>query len=301
MKKLCSILLALCMVMGFAVFTAIPAAAEETANPYEPPANLGELSQAEQLAYFNLVVNRVREEKPGFQRRELQQIAGFRSSLMEGAVDELINSVVQQLMPAEWKQRGIAAGESNQDLFMNESIYASALRPEDITFISCKKQGDNWIIELLVKEEINPAKGLNSAHGRYAFVATREEVIADLVAAGMSVRLANLTLRYHNGFARATVNPQGQVVVAANGFQVHAQANNARLSIFSFDIATLQNTEWQYAYFDWAPEEGFPEANYEIDDVSIPPIPPLKWWQRLPDLFQWILRWVFFGWLWMGG
>lgn len=26
---------------------------------------------------------------------------------------------------------------------------------------------------------------------------------------------------------------------------------------------------------------------------------PLSWWQRLPNWIQWVLRWVFFGWIWM--
>ncbi|MCL2494955.1 MAG: hypothetical protein FWE98_04785 [Oscillospiraceae bacterium] len=297
MKKLCSILLALCITASFAAFTAIPAAAE--VNPYEPPANLDQLTQAQQLAYFNLVVNRVRAERPGFQSRELVQIAGFRSSLAEGAMDGLINEVVKQLMPAEWRLRTFETAQSNQGWFFSENVNASDLRLEDILSINSKKDGDNWIIELLIPEETNPGKGLSSAHARIGPVATREEVVADLTEAGMLLSVSNATLRYHNGFARVTVNDQGQVIAGANGFQVLVLAYNARIAIFSFDIAALQNAEFQYAHFTWAPEEGFPEANFDVDGVSIPPIPPLTWWQRLPSLFQFILRWFFFGWLWM--
>ncbi|MCL2106268.1 MAG: hypothetical protein FWH26_04300 [Oscillospiraceae bacterium] len=35
------------------------------------------------------------------------------------------------------------------------------------------------------------------------------------------------------------------------------------------------------------------------DDTGDTTPPALKWWQALPGLLQWILRWICFGWLWM--
>jgi len=299
MKKLCSMLLAVCMAAGLlGLLCAVPAAALET---YEPPANLGALSQAEQLAYFNLVVNRVRTEKPGFRQRERLQIVGMRSSLMGGALDGMIGSIVGNLMSGDWYQISVAADQSNQGLFMSENANASDLRPEDIISITSTKQGDNWIMDLRIKEEANPAPGLDSANGRIAPIATREGIVAELVGSGITANPADAAVNYGSGFARVTVNGQGQVIVAANGYQLHSQINNVSVSVITFDAAITMNSEWQYAYFGWAPEEPFPPANSFPDagSGSIDPIPALKWWQRLPSLFQWILRYFFFGWIWM--
>lgn len=291
MKKLCSILLAICMMAGLGVLAAVPAGAAE--NPYAPPADLGALSQAEQLEYFNLVVNRVRTEKPGFQQRERERIEDMRLSGVAGLVNDLVNSIKNQLMPGDWLERSVDAGQSNVGLFMSENENASDLRPEDISSIRIAKQGDNWVIEVGVKEETNPAKGLNSAHGRISPIATREEVIAEMTGVTDLITAApnDATLRYYNGFVRVTVNEQGQVIVAANGFQVYAQVNNISISVITTNVAVTQSTERQYAHFDWAPQEDFSSANV---------FPPAQWWEALPSSLQWLLRYVFFGWLWMG-
>lgn len=297
MKKLCSILLALCVMAGFAVFCAVPAAAEVT-NPYAPPANLDELTQAEQLAYFNLVVNRVREEKPGFQQRERTLIDSVRSgSALIQSLSEGIIAIVASLF-STWEQSGVAAGQSNEGLFLSENANASDLRPEDIISISCVKEGDNWVIALLIKEETDPAPGLGSANARIASIITKDELIEGMTEVGVTADPADMSARHFNGFASVTVNEQGKVIAAANGYQVCVEIDKITISTITTieDTAITLNMEAQYAYFDWAPEEGFPDAHF--DDP--PPRPtPLKWWQRLPRLFQFVLRWFFFGWLWM--
>lgn len=283
MKKLCSILLAFCMATGLPALTVIPAVAEEIANPYEPPANLDELSQAEQLAYFNLVVNRVREKKPGFRQVEILQITSFRTSIAGGAADGLVNGVVKKLMPGDPQVLSIAPGQTNVGRFMSENANASDLRLEDIISISSTKEGDNWVIGLLIKEELNPAKGLSSAHCRIMPIATRDQIVAELAKAGVTANVADATIRYYESYANITVNDQGKVILAGNGFQVDAQANNVKIAMFNMNVGVAQNSKWQCSDFDW-------------DTV-----PEVKWWENLPGIVQWILRWVFFGWIWMGG
>jgi len=277
MKRIVSVFLAVCMAAGLAgLLGMVPAGA---ADSYEPPANLDQLSQAEQLAYFNLVVNRVRGERPGFRQSKCLQIVGVRTSISGGIADAIINTIVQNLMPGGWEQRDIAAGQSNVGLFLSKNANASDLRPQDIISISIEKQGDNWAIALLVQEEINPALGLNSAHGRIAAIATREQVIAELTdVVNITVNLTDTTMRYYNGFASVTVNSKGQVISAQNGFQVDAEANGVGISVFQTDLSVTQNSEWQYSNFDWESK------------------PTQKWYQRL---LQWLLRYLCFGWLWM--
>jgi len=37
------------------------------------------------------------------------------------------------------------------------------------------------------------------------------------------------------------------------------------------------------------------EAQTRLDSLLNPP----RWWEKLPDILQWILRWILFGWIWM--
>jgi len=290
MKRLCSIFLAVCMAAGLGTLCAVPAAA---LGPYEPPSNLGQLSQAEQLDYFNLVVNRVRAEKPGFRQRESWKIDKVQTSVP--IIGSMVDSALSNLAPGDWEQTDVAAGESNEGLFLSGNANASDLRPQDITSISAQKAGDNWVIELCVREETNPAPGLGSANGRIAAIATREQIIEGMTGTGVTASPADAAVHYGSGFARVTVNGEGKVIVAANGFQVNALFHQVRVSVITMDMAVTQNDEWQYACFDWAPAEGFPPAH--VFPAGTLPAP--RWWQALPPVLQWILRYIFFGWIWM--
>jgi len=291
MKRLISIFLTACLM---ACLTALPAMAEP-GDPYAPPANLAALSQAEQLAYFNLVANRARAEKPGFKQREKLYIESFRSSLLGGALDSLINSVVKQLMPGDWKYQTIANSQDNKGLFLSDNANASDLTAQDITSITSTKQGDNWVIVVGVAEAINPAKGTASSIGRISPVATREDIIEDLAGSGLFAEVANTTLRYHNAYAGVIVNPDGKVLFSELGFLAEAAVKGASLATFTFDVTANQSAKWQYAAFDWT-DAPMP---LPTDDAPIILPPTGPWYTSLPPWMQWILRWIFFGWIWM--
>jgi len=275
MKKCLSVFLAVVVLAGLCLLGAVPAGAEDAIN-YEPPANLNELSQAEQLEYFNLVVNRVRAEQPGFKRTSLLEINNIASSDSSGLAKTVLDLVRDMRMPGELESQKIAAGTSNQGLFFSKNANASDLRPEDITGISCEKNGDYWVIELGVAAETNPIPGLESAHGRIAPIATREQVIEEIEEAINDTTVApeDLTLRYYYGFARVTVNGKGQVTAGSNGFRVHAQANNMKIVMIRTNVAVEQSSNWYYNDFKWTSS-------------------------FFARLWNFILKWLLFGWIWM--
>ena len=125
-------------------------------------------------------------------------------------------------------------------------------------------------------------------------ITSREQILdAILFETGdlITINPNNVTVRYHNGFARVTVNPQGYMIATASGFLVEAQANNVSIGPVTADITVLQSTELQQASFSWTG-----------DRLPFPPPMPgpcIYWYSCLPFWLQWILRWVFFGWLWM--
>ena len=272
-KRFLSILLAVCMGAAIVCAGAVPAGA---ANSYGPPANLDQLSEAEQLAYFNLVVNRVRAERPAFEQSQRLQLESFVLSL--SGLQSLLDQILADLMPGVWEQCTVAGGQSNRGLFLSNNENASDLRLQDIASIRSEKQGANWVISLQIPEEINPALGINSANGRIARISSREQILGEFYDL-FTVDPADMTLRYYDGFAEVTVNSQGQVIVAENGVRLHAQVSNARVAIFfSTDIELERNAQWKYINFDW-------------------PSPP--WWSTLSPILQFLLRWFCFGWLWM--
>jgi len=254
MKRLVSILVAAGLVVPVS-----------TATDYTPPSNLDELSQAEQLAYFNLVVNRVRNERPGFRQRECLKIIDY-SSNKGDLLNAVINVLVRVLMPGDWLQNTLAAGQPNKNVFMSRNANASDLRPHDITSIHCEKQEDNWVIELFVRDEINPALGLDSSIGRIAPVLTPVRLVEEVALQGLKANADDINLIYSNGYVNVNVNEQGQIIAASKGFQVDAQINNASVIGIMFDFTGTQVSEWQYADFDW----------------------DIPWWLRLPT-WAWVL------------
>ena len=297
MKRLISVLLALCVTAGFALI----ASAEAPPGTFAPPENLGQLTAAEQLDYFNLVVNRVRAERPGFKQRQLMKIDEVEVSGFAAAFSSIINSVIQKLMPGSWEYKSAENGEDNTGLFLSENANASDLRPQDITSITSAKEGDFWVIEVRVADSVNPEPGAVSSVGRIAPIATREQVFAAIIGGGndnIKADPANATLRYHSAYACVTVNPEGKVIFAESGYNALAQLNDAIVSVIKMDVTARQSAVWQCADFDWTAER----VEFPPDPPKPPPPPPpppSPWYSYLPACLQWILRWCFFGWIWM--
>lgn len=228
----------------------------EAADPYLPPANLNQLSQAEQLEYFNRVVNRVHRERPGHTQVQTLRIENLDFTGIVSAVQGIINSVVANLMPGDPETRTRAPGQDVQYYWMSNSPnFGSNLRAQDITRITSTRQGNNWVIEVRVRDENNPAH-FTSAHGRISSIQTREEIISAIMDdAPMSANPSDAVVRYHNGFARVVVNPQGQIIEASNGFDVNAQVQNARIGVGILSVGTnvtaIQTSRWTYNNFRW--------------------------------------------------
>ncbi|MCL2446152.1 MAG: hypothetical protein FWD06_05245 [Oscillospiraceae bacterium] len=236
--------------------TTTEAATTEPADPYLPPDNLNQLSQAEQLEYFNRVVNRVHRERPGHTQVQTLRIESLNFTGAVSAVQGIINGIVNRLMPGDPETRVRARGQENQYYWMSNSPnFGSNLRAQDIARITSTRQGNNWRIEVRVREENNPQHFV-SHHGRIASIQTREEIIASIVDdAPVTGDPNNANVRYHNGFAWVVVNPQGQIIEAANGFDVNAQIDSARIGVGILSVGTnvtaLQTSRWTYSNFGW--------------------------------------------------
>jgi len=232
--------------------TAEVTTAAEEADPYIAPANLGSLSKAEQLEYFNAVANRVREEKPGFKKDTLLKIDKISLSGAAGVANGIIEMVKNKLMPGEWTYDTVSKGQSNT-WFFSENANASDLRESDVTSITSTKSGDGWTIKVNIKKETNPGKGTGSAHARIAGIQTRQEVLSAItdISDAISADPNNATLNYHSGYATVTVNAKGQVTSAENGFQVSAIANDVKISIIKTDVTAPQSSQWKYHDFVW--------------------------------------------------
>ena len=231
---------------------------EETTEPGEDvTTEAGETTEAadpttmnktQLIQYYNDAINGVRDAKPGYKRVEVQKINSMSTSLAGGVLDGLLNGVVRQLMPGDPKESTKNKGDSNVDHFY---IYqpTSAVRVDDVANITARKDGANYVITLTMGSEVNPANHGNSRYSRVFWAATRQEVVNDLAGASLTATIENTTLTYKNGRSVITVNDKGQIIRASAGFNVDADAKQAKISIFTFDVVAFQETSWEYTNF----------------------------------------------------
>lgn len=227
---------------------------DEAENPFAPPENLGTLSQAAQLEYFNAVANRVRDERPGFHVWEQLRIDTENMSFSSGLISvfqSAVNAIITRVMPGEPETQTIAPGADNRNSFMSLNPQASTLRMQDISSIRSTRQGENWVIEIRIREEVNPRHGTGQ-HARVSFILDREEIIDLIISAGpVTVDPANVTVTLHSGFVRATVNANGQIIAVENGADVRGEFTDARIAGVRSDGVIPQTSRWRYSNFVW--------------------------------------------------
>jgi len=225
----------------------------EDIDPNLPPANLNQLSQAEQLAYFNRVVNRVRTERPGHMEVQTLRIDDVRFTGAAALIRPVVNLVIGIIMPGDPENRPRTRGQDNQYYWMSDvpgANMAANLRTQDITSITSTRQGNNWRIEVRIRQEVNPVPR-TGPHNRILPIQTREQIIAEITGAGpISADPNDATVTFHSGFAWVVVNPQGQVIEAAGGYDVTAEAR-ARIAGINTNVTAQQSSRWVYSNFGW--------------------------------------------------
>ena len=221
------------------------------ADPFAPPANLGSLGKAEQVAYFNKVANRVRTDKPGFTQDYSKIISNMKFTGVVSLVQGIIDNLVAGLTGAE-DPKVVAKGKDNKGDFLSE-ITPFELKASDVASISSKKSGNNWVMTVKIISETNPAKPTGSANARAYSIASRQEVLDEITgfASVITADVNDASLLYNGGTINLTVNEKGQVIAGDYIFLVNATANNVKISILSTNVTALMTVNSKYRDFKW--------------------------------------------------
>ena len=225
---------------------------EAPEDDFAPPADLNTLGKAEQLAYFNKAVNRVRTEKPGFTEQFSKIISDLTFTGVVRLAQSLIDDLIAGLTGAD-DPKVHAPGTDNQGKFLSE-ITPFELQSGDISSISAQKSGDNWVMTVKIIQETNPAKPTGSANARAYAIASRQEVLDEITgfSSAITASVNDATLRYNSGTINLTINSQGQVIAGDYRFLVDATANNVKLiSIITTNVTARMTTTNKYSNFKW--------------------------------------------------
>ncbi|MCL2531698.1 MAG: hypothetical protein FWE40_06035 [Oscillospiraceae bacterium] len=229
---------------------------DDPVDPLLPPANLHQLGRNEQIAFVNTALNRVRDEQPGFFRRQRLQMSDINLAggvIVRNLGTPVVNFVVGMLMDGDWYERTFAPGSNLQTEFFADTARFD-IRPADVANMTVTPAGNGgFTITVRAREEVNPAPR-NSANGRMHQIMTRDEVLAEILDVSAAIRtdISEASLRYHGGHITFTVNAQGQITAANGGFNVAARTGQVNLGPVTVDYMTAaQVTEFHFTNFVW--------------------------------------------------
>ena len=229
--------------------TSVEATGEGEATT-EAAADPTTMNKTQLVQYYNDAVNLVRTGKPGYSKTEVLKVNDFKTSILGGAADSLISGVVKNAMPGNPETSSKKKGEDNVDHFMMDQ-QTSKVGVNDVSSISAKKEGANYVITLTVGSEVNPAKNGASKFSRVFQIQTRQEVLDSLAGHGLTGTVENTTLTYRDGKSVITVNEKGQIIKASTGFFVDADGKKMKIAILNPDIVAYQQSNWEYSNFNW--------------------------------------------------
>lgn len=206
------------------------------------------MGKEELVKYYNDAVNAVRAAKPAYTKVEVLKINDFKTSIAGGIADGLIKPLVKNMMPGDPETTSRKKGEDNVDHFFIEQA-TSAVKAGDLSSITAKKEGANYVITLTLGKENNPERKGASKYSRVFQIQTRQDVLDELAGGGLTGDAKDCIMTYRDGKAVVTINEKGQIIKASTGFYVDVDAKNMKISFLNPDIVAYQQSNWEYTNF----------------------------------------------------
>ncbi|MBQ7689294.1 MAG: hypothetical protein IJT27_08775 [Clostridia bacterium] len=192
-------------VPGTPVTEAPTAAVPATEAPKTPDA----MTQAELLRFFNASLNRIKSENVGFTKSKLTSVLDLQ--LSNSAANAVVGLVKDSLLSETAEEKTVQKGSSGNDVFSpTGKSYISNLTPEDLTSITCTKNGDRYIIKLAVKGETNPAEGSIMSRG-FDYITVDDVVNIYAPKVGATVARNDIQVVFSDCTATLTVDADGTV------------------------------------------------------------------------------------------
>ena len=148
-------------------------------------------TKAQIIAYCNAALNRVKSDKPGYNKHYVMDIKGD-----VGDLPSWLTSLAKANETSTVKK-----GESSNNSFPASGYsWSSKLTEKDVSTATLKQSGSKYIITIKLGEEDNPTKGDTSHYGRCMSVMDANDVKAK------SSLIKSVDMHYYNGYIQAEVD-----------------------------------------------------------------------------------------------
>ena len=209
-----------------------------------------QMSQQELLSFFNESLNRIKSQNVGFTKSKLTSILDLQ--LSNSAANTLVGLVKSSLLSETADTQTVAKGASGRDVFSPVGKdYVSVLTPEDLTSITCTKNGNAYIIKLAVKNETNPAEGSAMSRG-FDFMTVDDVVNIYAPKVGATVSRENIRVDFSDCTATLTVTADGNVAAYTTyvkGVMNMLNASIKKVITINTDLAVTLASTTEYTGF----------------------------------------------------
>lgn len=230
-----------------------PSAPETTAP--EPATEVqktpDQMSNEELLTFFNDSLNRIKTDKVGFRKNKLTSILDLQ--LSNSAANTLVGIVKNSLLSETGDEASVGKGQDGTGVFSpSGKSYVSTLKPEDLTSISCRKEGESYVISLGVKGETNPGLEGSIMSRGFDFITIQDVVDIYAPKVGATVARENIEVVFSDCTATLTVKADGTVEhykTYVQGVMNMYDASIKKVITISTDLAVKLASTTEYTDF----------------------------------------------------
>lgn len=169
---------------------------ETTEATTEPPKSLTVMPEgnADVLAYYNSLMNKVKTVNPKLKYEQNTDAGAFECE--NETLKAALPTIKNLMLDGKGTSGETAYGDSLLDLFpVKGNTLGSLLTADDISKAECVTDGDTYVINIKLKQELNPEAGA-SIHGNIFDIPDRAGIIAEFAKAKDYIKVDSYNATY---------------------------------------------------------------------------------------------------------
>lgn len=197
-------------------------------------------STAEIVAYYNKAANKIKTDKPGYQKVNVKnKFPGSSASLGVIPIGSLLSLILGE------ETTNVKKGQSSNNTFPAAGFsWASKLTKDYVKNATCTKSGSNYNIKITLKDETNPQIG----KGGYGSCMSVIDKAGAQEMMGKALTIQSITMQYHDGYISATIDIATGRIIYAELYAASKMENvKTNLGTANLDIdskETFTNFQW---------------------------------------------------------
>lgn len=204
------------------------------------------------LTFFNTALNKVKSDAPSFTKAKQTQTADIK--LSNSLAQTVVGAQKDKYLSNETVTTNVNKGDkaaAQASFSPDGAAFASNLTLGDIKAISHQTDASgNYVIKIEMNDCSNP--DLNSPFAKiFTFMLVDDVMNTYAPDMGATVDRANVSLKFSNCYATATISPDGKVVSYETFVGANMILKDAKIKVVTTDLDATLNSTTKYTNFGW--------------------------------------------------